>query len=255
MHAYALSALAPILKRTSRVLDIGSGSGYTVAVAHRMLANLPAATDPSNVLRSHGAHPGRLAEGTGTAMDAGEFKDTQQGTVVGVDHIPQLVTQSENNLRADSLGQALDTGQIHMVAVDGREGYPEHAPYDAIHVGAAAAGQGMLKTLLSQLASPGMMWVPVVDGTGDTQAIWLYTKDDQGQISQERMMGVMVRNERGSGTGWKLTRELHSTFLLLERRSSFDSFDVLVSEGCRDGQVSKRSLVYEYILCTIRTDG
>lgn len=162
-------------------------------MAHRMLTSLPTATDPSKVVRSRGQQQGRLAEGTGTAMDVGESKDPQEGIVVGVEHIPQLVTQSVTNLRADSLGVALDTDQIHLVAADGREGYPELGPYDAIHVGAAAAGQGMLKTLLSQLAHPGMMWVPVQDSTGSTQAIWLYTKDDQGQIGQDRLMGVAVR--------------------------------------------------------------
>lgn len=44
------------------------------------------------------------------------------GKVVGIDHIPQLVEWSVENLKNDGLGQALEKKQIEMIAGDGRQG-------------------------------------------------------------------------------------------------------------------------------------
>ena len=62
-----------------------------------------------------------------------------QGKAVGIDHIKELVDSSVENIKKDSnLAKLLETGQITMVTGDGRLGYEPEAPYDAIHVGAAA---------------------------------------------------------------------------------------------------------------------
>ena len=58
---------------------------------------------------------------------------------MGIDHIDQLVNDSITNVRKDpALGALLDSSQLKLVVGDGRQGYPANAPYDAIHVGAAA---------------------------------------------------------------------------------------------------------------------
>lgn len=44
------------------------------------------------------------------------------GKVVGVEHIPELVEWSKENLRRDGLDQALQNGTIHLFAGDGRKG-------------------------------------------------------------------------------------------------------------------------------------
>lgn len=56
---------------------------------------------------------------------------------VGIDHIPELVEISKQNVMKDN-PDLLNSGQVVLVSGDGRQGYPEQAPYDAIHVGAAA---------------------------------------------------------------------------------------------------------------------
>ena len=76
--------------------------------------------------------------------------------MVGIDHVQELVDFSEENIRKnhDSL---IDRGNIKLVGIltdelslhmslsqefsvgDGREGYTAEGPYNAIHVGAAAA--------------------------------------------------------------------------------------------------------------------
>jgi len=98
MHAAAAENLLPFLQPGMKVLDVGSGSGYTCALFHH------------------------LVSGPSTAK------------VVGIDHIQQLVDWSVKNLKSDGL----EGGVLEMVCGDGRKGYLPFAPYDAIHVGASA---------------------------------------------------------------------------------------------------------------------
>lgn len=116
MHASACESLLEFLKPGSRVLDIGSGSGYLTHV----LAEL--------------VKPG--------------------GTVIGVEHIQPLVDIGTANTRKSKEGKDLmDNGGITYVKADGRLGYEAGAPYDAIHVGAAASD--FHQTLIDQLKAPG----------------------------------------------------------------------------------------------------
>ena len=116
MHAHACEALLPFLHPSSSVLDVGSGSGFLTHV----LANL--------------VEPG--------------------GRVVGIDHIQALVDLANRNASSNEGGrEALSTGRIKFVKGDGRKGWPEDAPYDAIHVGAAA--EEAHQELIDQLKTPG----------------------------------------------------------------------------------------------------
>lgn len=120
MHATAAESLLPFLYPGAKVLDIGSGSGYLTHV----LANL--------------IEPG--------------------GKVVGVDHIQSLVDLARGNLGKSADGsEMLTSGRVKIVKADGRLGWKESGPYDAIHVGAAAAEAH--SALVEQLKAPGR-WVP-----------------------------------------------------------------------------------------------
>ncbi|KDR79838.1 hypothetical protein GALMADRAFT_241928 [Galerina marginata CBS 339.88] len=147
MHAYASEHLLPYLRPGSKVLDVGSGSGYLVAVLHELVS------------------PG--------------------GKVVGIDHIQELVDSSVENLTKDGRGDAIKRGEIVMLAGDGRLGHPEGGPYDAIHVGAAAAT--VPEALLDQLARPGRMFIPVGVYLQNIEHI---DKDEHGKIHEEEVMGV-----------------------------------------------------------------
>ena len=61
------------------------------------------------------------------------------------------------------------------------------APYDAIHVGAAAPT--VPQELIDQLASPGRMFIPVGQ---HMQFIEHIDKDAHGNVSRKRVMGVRV---------------------------------------------------------------
>ena len=116
MHASACESLLPFLQPGSKVLDVGSGSGYLTHV----LAEL--------------VKPG--------------------GRVVGVEHIQPLVDLATANTGKSAEGRDLmESGGIKYVKADGRLGYEAGGPYDAIHVGAAAV-EAHTK-LVEQLKAPG----------------------------------------------------------------------------------------------------
>ncbi|RDX43098.1 Pcmt1-prov protein [Lentinus brumalis] len=155
MHAHAAEDLLPFLKPGARVLDVGSGSGYLAAVFYHLIQ------DPADL-------------------------KSADGRVVGIEHIPELVEWSIENLRKDKLGPALDEGKIKMIAGDGRKGSPEDGPFDAIHVGAAAPT--MPAALVEQLARPGRMFIPV--GT-HAQQILQVDKDESGNVTETPLLDVM----------------------------------------------------------------
>jgi protein-L-isoaspartate(D-aspartate) O-methyltransferase len=150
MHAHALEALEPCLVPGARVLDVGSGSGYLLAASARLVA------------------------GGG------------RGRVVGVDHIPALVDWSRENLRKNPETAAwLDSGVISVRVGDGYAGAPDAAPFDAIHVGAAAPT--IPPALVEQLAPGGRMVIPV--GTY-MQEFTEVDKDASGHVTTRRLVGV-----------------------------------------------------------------
>jgi len=150
MHAHALELLKDHLTPGSRALDVGSGSGYLTACMAAMVG--PA------------------------------------GRVTGIDHVPDLVQVSRENLARDGKAAMVEEGRLQLVAGDGRAGWAEGAPYSAIHVGAAAAS--LPAALVEQLASPGRMVIPVGPEGGD-QSLDLVEKSTEGEVTRRRLMGVI----------------------------------------------------------------
>jgi len=70
---------------------------------------------------------------------------------------------------------------------DGYRGWPEHAPFDAIILTAAASQ--IPQPLLDQLATEGVLVMPEGDPLG-AQTLIRVTKDRNGEISRERMLPV-----------------------------------------------------------------
>lgn len=107
------------------MLDVGSGSGYLTACFFRFI-------------KAKGNHPNTR--------------------VVGIEHQASLVNLSKTNLNADDPSM-LQSGIMQIIQGDGRKGYKDQAPYDAIHVGAAAPTEPV--ELINQLAKGGRLIVPV----------------------------------------------------------------------------------------------
>ncbi|KTG03347.1 hypothetical protein cypCar_00014518 [Cyprinus carpio] len=99
MHAYALELLHDHLYEGAKALDVGSGSGILSVCFARMVG--------------------------------------PKGKVIGIDHIKELVEDSIANVKKDD-PSLISSGRIKLIVGDGRMGFTEEAPYDAIHVGAAA---------------------------------------------------------------------------------------------------------------------
>ncbi|XP_040188859.1 protein-L-isoaspartate(D-aspartate) O-methyltransferase-like isoform X4 [Rana temporaria] len=149
MHAHALEVLEDKLFEGAKALDVGSGSGYLTACFARMVG--------------------------------------PTGKVVGIDHIDQLVHDATENVKKDD-PTLLSSGRIKFIVGDGRSGYPQEGPYDAIHVGAAAAK--MPQGLLNELKPGGRLVLPV-GPEGGSQFLEQYDKDSDGNITRVRLMGVM----------------------------------------------------------------
>ncbi|EDW83762.1 uncharacterized protein Dwil_GK13781 [Drosophila willistoni] len=154
MHAFALEYLRDHLQPGAHILDVGSGSGYLTACFYRYV-------------KAKGDHPNTK--------------------IVGIEHQSSLVQMSKANLNADDRSM-LDSEKLIIVEGDGRKGHPSHAPYQAIHVGAAAPDTPT--ELINQLANGGRLIVPV-GPEGGSQYMQQYDKDANGKVQMTRLMGVM----------------------------------------------------------------
>ncbi|KAL1323409.1 protein-L-isoaspartate O-methyltransferase 1 isoform X1 [Arachis hypogaea] len=140
MHAMCLQLLEKNLQPGMHALDIGSGTGYLTACFGMMVR--------------------------------------PEGRAVGVEHIPELVSSSIENIQKSAAAQLLKDGSLSVHAADGRKGWPEFAPYDAIHVGAAAPE--IPQALIDQLKPGGRMVIPVGNMFQDLKVV---DKKSDGSIS------------------------------------------------------------------------
>ncbi|KAE9553486.1 hypothetical protein FO519_003315 [Halicephalobus sp. NKZ332] len=107
------------------------------------------------------------------------------GKAIGIEHMEQLVKKSFQNLEKHH-SEKLDRGQIEIVGGDGRLGYPQGGPYDAIHVGAAAPD--MPETLIDQLKNGGRMVIPV---GRQYQEFLQIDKTIDGRVEKRKLMDVI----------------------------------------------------------------
>ena len=163
MHAECLEQMEPWLAPGASALDVGSGSGYLVAALSRLVG--PA------------------------------------GHVTGIELVAPLAERSQAALKKDgAAGEGLRSGRVGVFAADAFKGdWPDGAaPYDAIHVGAAATR--VPEALWERLKPGGVMVVPLgVSGPLSSQMLTRITKDADGNAHKHAITGVVCAWRRADG--------------------------------------------------------
>jgi protein-L-isoaspartate(D-aspartate) O-methyltransferase len=108
------------------------------------------------------------------------------GKAIGIEHIKELVHKSIANIKKHNK-ELFDEGVLEIHKGDGRQGYAAEAPYDAIHVGAAAPDTPY--ELIRQLKVGGRLVAPV--GNDFDQEMITYDKNADGTYHEQRHMNVM----------------------------------------------------------------
>ena len=121
-----------------------------------------------------------LEIGTGCGYQAAVLAELA-GHVYTIECVPALGEAARARLTA--LGYA----NLSFRIGDGYAGWPEHAPYDAVIVTAAA--DRLPPALVEQLAPGGRMAIPI-GPRGGTQELCLVTRDAAGRVAQRTVLPV-----------------------------------------------------------------
>jgi protein-L-isoaspartate(D-aspartate) O-methyltransferase len=153
MHAICLELLEPHLTPGARVLDVGSGSGYLSAAMAKLVA--------------------------------------PNGFVLGVDKVPELVVRARASLQSANPELLSAEGGHELLRIMHGNALSDmlaaEAPFNAIHVGAAA--DELHQILLDKLAPGGRMVIPVGPHYS-YQVLMAVDKDANGAITTQALMDV-----------------------------------------------------------------
>jgi protein-L-isoaspartate(D-aspartate) O-methyltransferase len=123
-----------------------------------------------------------LEVGTGSGYQAAVLAELA-GTVCSVEVIPELATRAAQALAAEGYGR------VALRCGDGALGWPEHAPFDAIMVTAAA--RTVPPALVAQLRAGGRMAIPVGEPDGEQELRLLCKdRDARGNVRSRSVLSV-----------------------------------------------------------------
>jgi protein-L-isoaspartate(D-aspartate) O-methyltransferase len=102
----------------------------------------------------------------------------------GIEHIGPLVERS-----IQAVSKVVSKDQFEITKGDGRKGWAERAPFDVIHVGAAAQPE-VVGELMKQLTPKGLLIIPVQEDDPTAQSLYTYEFDNAGKIKRKLVCGV-----------------------------------------------------------------
>lgn len=147
-------------------LPLGHGQTISRPMAHALHLELAALDGSERVLEI----------GTGSGYQTALLSQLSR-SVYSVETVPELALEARRRL------DALGIGNVTLHTGDGSGGWPEHAPFDVILVGAAAPR--VPEPLVSQLAAGGRLIIPVGDEQG--QRLVRITRDAEGEPIEENV--------------------------------------------------------------------
>ncbi len=171
------------VRREAFVPESERGAAYLnvpLPIGHGQTISQPFIVALMTELAAPGPHDTVLEVGTGSGYQAAVLAELA-ARVHSIEVVPALAARAEQTLRAEG---------HHNVVVrvgDGAGGWPEHAPFDAIVVTAAAPE--VPPTLVAQLKPGGRMVIPV-GMPGGAQRLLVVTRDAAGGVSRRDVLGV-----------------------------------------------------------------
>ena len=198
MHATALEHLSGHLLPGARALDVGSGTGFLSACMARMVGIAGRVIGVDHIQQLVEKSLENVKSDESSLLRDLRVLDAKGGSLhefcVTKDEDSESLAACGDNVDEFVASQPTLRGPLSLVVGDGRLGYPAAAPFDAIHVGAAAPE--VPEALISQLAPGGRMIIPVGPEASRSaveteQFLLCVDKRVDGMVETKKLMAVI----------------------------------------------------------------